>query len=33
VTFGFPDRPVEQLGAVRLINHYDELIGTLRALG
>ena len=32
VTFGFSDRPVEQLGADRVIDHFDELIGALRSL-
>jgi len=30
VTFGFRDRPVEQLGAHVVIDHYDELAGALR---
>jgi len=33
VTFGFSDRPHDQLGASALIDHYDALIPTLRALG
>ncbi|WP_157218743.1 HAD family hydrolase [Flavisphingomonas formosensis] len=33
VTFGFSDRPHDQLGATALIDHYDALIPTLRALG
>jgi len=33
VTFGFSDRPHDQLGADRLIDHYDELVGALEALG
>lgn len=33
VTFGFSDRPHDQLGASRLINHFDELVDALRALG
>lgn len=32
VTFGFSDRPADQLGADRLIDHFDELIPALRAL-
>lgn len=32
VTFGFSDRPVEQLGATALIDHYDALIPTLERL-
>jgi phosphoglycolate phosphatase len=32
VTFGFSDRPHDQLGATRLIDHFDELIPALRAL-
>ncbi len=30
VTFGFSDRPASELGADRLIDHYDELIAALR---
>jgi phosphoglycolate phosphatase len=30
VTFGFSDRPPEELGADRLIDHFDELVATLR---
>ncbi|HEY0269726.1 MAG TPA: HAD hydrolase-like protein [Sphingomonas sp.] len=33
VTFGFSDRPPEQLGASLLIDHFDELIPALRRLG
>lgn len=33
VTFGFSDRPHDQLGADRLIDHYDELVEALEALG
>ncbi|AGH48028.1 MULTISPECIES: phosphoglycolate phosphatase [Sphingomonas] len=33
VTFGFSDRPVDQLGADRLIDHFDELVPALLALG
>ncbi len=33
VTFGFSDRPADQLGATRLIDHFDELVPALRALG
>ena len=33
VTFGFSDRPHDQLGATALIDHYDALIPTLRRLG
>ncbi len=33
VTFGFSDRPHDQLGADRLIDHFDELVGALEALG
>jgi phosphoglycolate phosphatase len=33
VTFGFADRPPDQLGANALINHFDELIPTLQRLG
>lgn len=33
VTFGFSDRPAEQLGADVLIDHYDALIPALRQLG
>jgi len=33
VTFGFSDRPAEQLGASALIDHFDELIPTLERLG
>lgn len=30
VSFGFPDRPAESLGADLVIDHYDELIPALR---
>ena len=33
VSFGFSDRPPAELGADRLINHFDELIPALRSLG
>lgn len=33
VPFGFSDRPVEELGADAIIQHYDELIGALEELG
>ena len=33
VSFGFLDRPVETLGADATIDHFSELIPTLRALG
>jgi phosphoglycolate phosphatase len=33
LTFGFHDRPPEQLGADALIDHYDALIPTLERLG
>lgn len=33
VTFGFSDRPHDELGADRLIDHFDELIPALRSLG
>lgn len=32
VSFGFSDRPVEQLGAAAIIDRYDELIGTLERI-
>ncbi|ARS26281.1 phosphoglycolate phosphatase [Sphingomonas sp. KC8] len=32
VTFGFSDRPAEQLGADALIDHYDQLIPALERL-
>ena len=32
VSFGFSDRPAEQLGADRLINHFDELSAVLEAI-
>ncbi|WP_331251141.1 HAD-IA family hydrolase [Rhizorhabdus dicambivorans] len=33
VSFGFSDRPVEQLDATALIDHFDDLIPTLERLG
>ncbi len=33
VSFGFSDRPPHELGADRLIDHFDELIPALRSLG
>lgn len=33
VSFGFSDRPVEQLDAMALIDHFDDLIPTLERLG
>jgi len=33
VSFGFSDRPPAELGADRLIDHFDELIPALRSLG
>ena len=33
VTFGFSDRPHDQLGATALIDHFDALIPTLSGLG
>ena len=33
VSFGFPDRPPAELGADRLIDHYDDLLPALEALG
>ena len=32
VSFGFPDRPPEQLGADRLIDHFDDLVRALETL-
>jgi len=32
VSFGFVDAPVQQLGADAVIDHFDELVPTLRAL-
>ena len=32
VSFGFADRPVEQLGATAIIDSYDDLIGALEGL-
>jgi phosphoglycolate phosphatase len=33
LTFGFSDRPADQLGASALIDHYDQLLPTLERLG
>jgi phosphoglycolate phosphatase len=33
LTFGFSDRPAEELGASALIDHFDDLIPTLERLG
>jgi phosphoglycolate phosphatase len=33
VSFGFADRPVAELGADAVIDHYEELIGSLERLG
>jgi phosphoglycolate phosphatase len=33
VTFGFSDRPADQLGATALIDHFDALVPTLERLG
>lgn len=33
VTFGFSDRPADQLGATALIDHFRELVPTLERLG
>ncbi len=33
LTFGFTDRPPEELGASALIDHFDQLIPTLERLG
>ncbi len=33
VSFGFSDRPATELGADRLIDHFDELIPALESLG
>ncbi|WP_294393285.1 phosphoglycolate phosphatase [uncultured Sphingomonas sp.] len=33
LTFGFSDRPPEQLGATALIDHFDALVPTLERLG
>ena len=33
VSFGFADRPVAQLGADRVIEHYDHLVAALHGLG
>jgi len=33
VTFGYRDRPAEELGATRLIHSYDQLLPTLCAFG
>jgi phosphoglycolate phosphatase len=32
VSFGFSDRPVRKLGAEAVIDHFDDLVGALRAL-
>jgi len=32
LTFGFSDRPADQLGATALIDHYDQLLPTLERL-
>jgi phosphoglycolate phosphatase len=32
VRFGFNDRPVEDLGAAAIIDHFDALIPTLASL-
>ena len=32
VSFGFSDRPADQLGADRLIDHFDELVPALEGL-
>jgi len=33
LTFGFSDRPANELGATALIDHYDRLLPTLEGLG
>jgi phosphoglycolate phosphatase len=33
LTFGFSDRPADQLGATALIDHFDQLVPTLDRLG
>jgi phosphoglycolate phosphatase len=33
LTFGFSDRPAEQLGATALIDHFDQLLPTLERIG
>lgn len=33
LTFGFSDRPADQLGATALIDHWDDLLPTLERLG
>jgi len=33
LTFGYSDRPADQLGATALIDHWDELLPTLARLG
>jgi phosphoglycolate phosphatase len=33
VTFGFSDRPADQLGATALIDHWDQLLPTLERIG
>jgi phosphoglycolate phosphatase len=32
VSFGFNDRPADELGADALIGHFDELVGVLERL-
>jgi len=33
LTFGFSDRPADQLGATAVVDHYDHLLPTLERLG
>jgi phosphoglycolate phosphatase len=33
LTFGFSDRPADQLGATVLVDHYDQLLPALKRLG
>jgi len=33
LTFGFSDRPADQLGATALVDHYDQLLPALERLG
>lgn len=33
VSFGFNDRPPQELGATAVIDHFDELIPTLERIG
>jgi phosphoglycolate phosphatase len=33
LTFGFSDRPADELGATALIDHWDDLLPTLERLG